>query len=172
MFYKRYKFATSFLYKMPMIVLKDMVNKHEVLSKAYVDKEDDLFYIVKGKMILPDVEDGAEDVVKVVDIPYKFGLDPIDDCPKAVVASAMKTVMKAVLKSPKFKALPEDKVNDWKKLAAGWVDNLIKKTFDDYVYYIHGNVEEFDKAYIIFCKWEGETPWFYFLKDALIEEKV
>jgi hypothetical protein len=47
---------------MPMIILKDIVNKHEVLSKAYCDKEDDLFFIAQGKMILPDVEDGAEDV--------------------------------------------------------------------------------------------------------------
>ena len=58
-----------------MIIYNDLIYGHEMFSEALIDKNinDDLFYVVRGKYIVPDCdEDTPEDEVeKVLDIPYR-----------------------------------------------------------------------------------------------------
>ncbi|CAL5978686.1 Translationally_controlled tumor protein-like protein [Hexamita inflata] len=156
---------------MPMIILKDIINKHEIASKAYITEEDWLLYKLKGKLIMPDVEDGAEDVEKVIDIPYKQALEEIPDFSKSNFASCMKAVMKAIVKTKKYTEMAPELVEEFKKKTTDWVKSTLEN-FDNYVFYSHANVEDYTKSFIVLCEWKGEEPWFYLIKDALMEEKV
>ena len=155
-----------------MIVYKDIVGNNEVLSKAYIDKEEEFFYVCKGKLILPDIEDGTnpEEVEKVIDIPYKLSLEEIEGFDKKMFMSAMKAVMKHTTKKLK-KTMDEEALKAWKTKFAAWIDTFVKNEFGDCTFYSHMSVENWDENYIIICKWVEADPFFYYLKDALKEEK-
>jgi len=153
-----------------MIIYIDILQNNEQVSKAYVVEETELFYKCKGSLILPDVEDGAEDVAKVIDIPYKQGLEEVE-LDKVTFSHALKNMMKAIAKKKTAAGMSKEDLKAWQAKASEWANNFLKE-FSDWSFYVHSSVEDYTTCYFSLCKWEGETPYFYFFKDALKEMKV
>jgi len=97
-----------------MVIYKDLIENLEVISKAYIAKETELFFECKARLITGDVEDVNDpNVEKVVDIAYKQGLDKIDDFSKASFMSCMKAMAKAALKALKKAGKTEEELKEW-----------------------------------------------------------
>ncbi|KAH0576111.1 Translationally controlled tumor protein-like protein [Spironucleus salmonicida] len=162
-----------------MIIYKDIVRNHEMFSEAIIAKdiEDPLFYVVKGKMIAPDVEEGTpeDEIEKVIDIPYYQGLDELqlDTFTAKMFQANVKSFLKPIISKIKKEGGDEAKEAFMEKVKEFMNTHCKdKKTFEQYSYYIHNDdYEHLDNCFIVICKWEGETPLFYFWKDGLKTEK-
>lgn len=153
-----------------MIIYTDIINNNEQVSKAFIVKEDDLFYVAKGSMIVPDVEDPNDETEKVIDIPYKQGLELVD-LDKTTFSLALKNIMKTIAKKKIASGMPKEEVKAWQGKASVWANNFLKE-YDDWQFYVHASVDDYTSCFFSLCKWEDGVPMFYFFKDALKETKV
>ncbi|EET02390.1 IgE-dependent histamine-releasing factor, putative [Giardia duodenalis ATCC 50581] len=151
-----------------MLIYKDIVNGDELLSDAIITSTDDLFYIVKGKMVVADGDEDDEDAEKVIDVVFRYNLTEAEFTKKTLMSN-LKKFMKAMSKSLK-KTKSEEEVTAWQEKVNAWVTGLLEK-FDDYNFYL-GASNDVESGMVVLCKWDGADPYFYYWKDALKSEKV
>lgn len=151
-----------------MLVFKDVVNNDELLSDAIITSTDDLFYIVKGQMVIADGDEEDEDAEKVIDVVFRYNLTETEFT-KKTLSSNLKKFMKAMGKAVK-KTKTDEEVAAWQEAVNKWVMNMLEN-FGDYVFYL-GASNDIETGMVVFCKWEGTDPYFYYWKDALKSEKV
>lgn len=151
-----------------MLIYKDIINGDELLSDAIITSTDDLFYVVKGKMVVADGDEEDEDAEKVIDVVFRYNLTEAEFTKKTLMSN-LKKFMKAMSKSLK-KTKSEEELAAWQEKVNAWVTGLLEK-FDDYNFYL-GASNDVESGMVILCKWEGVDPYFYYWKDALKSEKV
>lgn len=151
-----------------MLIYKDIINGDELLSDAIITSTDDLFYVVKGKMVVADGDEEDEDAEKVIDVVFRYNLTEAEFTKKTLMSN-LKKFMKAMSKSLK-KTKSEEELAAWQEKVNAWVTGLLEK-FDDYNFYL-GASNDVESGMVVLCKWEGVDPYFYYWKDALKSEKV
>lgn len=170
-----------------MKIFKDVLTGAEVVcdNDRPFDVEGDIVYTVKGRYI--DIggedygisanvdEDAAEGATgevgegkeRVVDVVHnnRYTETSYD---KASYMAHIRGYMKQLLE--KIESDADKKA--FQGNAAGFVKKVLKD-IDDYQFFIpEGNEEDPDNGMIVLCRWEEETPVFYFWKDGLKGERV
>lgn len=170
-----------------MRIYKDILTGAEVVCDNDIPFEvvGDIAYVVKGRYIDvggedygisanadEDADEGATGEVaegkqRVVDVPHnnRYTETSYD---KASYMAHIKGYMKALLE----KIEGDDAKKAFQTAAAAFVKTVLKE-IDDYQFFIpEGNDEDPDNGMIVLCKWDGETPMFYYWKDGLKGERV
>lgn len=166
-----------------MKIYRDIISNNEVVcdNDRPFEEEDGVMYVVKGRYIEVGGEDfgisanvdedagegatgeGVEDGrKKVIDVIHnnRYTETSYD---KASYMAHIKGYMKVLL----------DKIegDEAKKAFQTGAQTFVKKVIkeiDDYQFFIpEGNDEDPDNGMIVLCRWDGETPIFYFWKDGL-----
>ncbi|CAG9574623.1 putative IgE-dependent histamine-releasing factor [Leishmania major strain Friedlin] len=170
-----------------MKIFKDVLTGSEVVcdNDCPFDVEGDIMYVVNGRYI--DVggedygisanvdEDAAEGATgevaegkeRVVDVVYnnRYTETSYD---KASYMAHIRSYMKQLLE----KIENEEERKAFQTNAAAFVKKVLKD-IDEYQFFIpEGNDEDPDNGMIVLCRWDGETPRFYFWKDGLKGERV
>lgn len=172
-----------------MIIFKDKLgeNHDELLTDIYrFEKEEGgCIYKVKGKLKTEttDIDDAAIGGNASAEGPGDEGgeassVSGIDVClanrltefpiSKAQYKKYIKEYMGKVKKDMETCQCSEDEISCFMKGAASFVGKVLKE-FDEYQFFVgeHMNID----GMMILCKWEGETPYLYYFKHGLEEEK-
>jgi len=83
---------------------------------------------------------------------------------KKTYTQYMKTYLKTIVGE-----LKDDQKDDFKNNIQSFVKD-VRDNFDDYQFYVGESMDA--EGLVILCKWDGETPYLYYIKQGLIEEKV
>ncbi|CAM42310.1 putative IgE-dependent histamine-releasing factor [Leishmania braziliensis MHOM/BR/75/M2904] len=170
-----------------MKIFKDVLTGAEVVcdNDRPFEVEGDIVYVVVGRYIdvggedygisanvdedaaegaTGDVAEGKERVVDVVHN-NRYTETSYD---KASYMAHIRGYMKQLLE----KIEDEAEKKAFQANAAAFVKKVLKD-IDDYQFFIpEGNDEDPDNGMIVLCRWDGETPKFYFWKDGLKGERV
>ncbi|CCW62579.1 unnamed protein product [Phytomonas sp. EM1] len=165
-----------------MKIYCDILTNAEVVcdNDVPLKVEDDVVYVVEGRYveiggedygISANVdEDAAEGATgetadgkqRVVDVIHnnrytETGYD------KASYMAHIRAYMKKLLEHIES----EDAKKAFQTNAANFVKKVLKE-IDEYQFFIpEGNDEDPDSGMIVLCRWDGETPKFYYWKDGL-----
>jgi len=164
----------------------------EVLCDSGVQlKIEDGMFVVQGKYIElgeedfglsanvdEDADEGATAEAsdskkkKVVDIIHHNHLMETS-FDKAAYMGYVKTYLKNVIGYMKEKGADDESVKAFQSNAQAFIKKVIG-SFDEWQFFYPdmGENADYDNALVILCKWEGETPFFYYFKDGLKAEKV
>jgi len=151
-----------------MIIYKDIIHDEELLSESLISETTDLFFVVKGSMIIPPGDEEDPDAEKVLDIVFHSKLEPIKFTKKTYVSN-LKKLVKAIVKNLK-KTKTEEEVAEWQTKVNTWMSDFLEH-FDDYDFYL-GPSQDLESGFVVLAKWDGADPYFYFWKDGLKSEKV
>lgn len=151
-----------------MIVYRDIVHGDELVSESLITQTTDLFYVVKGQMIIPPGDEEDPDAEKVLDVVFHSRLEQIKFTKKAYISN-LKKLLKAIAKNLK-KTKTEEEIAEWQAKASAWTTEFLEH-FDDYDFYL-GPSQDLDAGFVVLAKWDGADPYFYFWKDGLKGEKV
>jgi len=168
-----------------MIIYKDVFSDDELLTDTFkIEEVDGIILKVEGKMTTlsnsiddsliggnksaeggddDGVEDGGVSGINIV-LNARLNECGMD---KKGYQTHIKEYMKRV-KSHLEKNQPEE-VDTFMKNMAPFIGGLLK-SFKDWTFYTGESYNS--EAMIIPCKWDGETPTFYFFKHGLVPEKV
>lgn len=165
-----------------MIIFKDIISGDELFSDTFrYELIDNCVYRVKGKTItISDNEDfdiganpSAEEASEDVAAGSTSGVDVILSCRLSETAFKKKeyqVYIKGYMKSIKEKLEAEGK--DIKEFTSG-ASKFVKGLLDDFSEWQFFQGEKMDPdAMIVLMKWDEETPYVYFFKHGLDEEKV
>eukprot|EP01118_Nematostelium_gracile_P007073 TRINITY_DN228_c0_g1_i1.p1 TRINITY_DN228_c0_g1~~TRINITY_DN228_c0_g1_i1.p1 ORF type:complete len:202 (-),score=63.81 TRINITY_DN228_c0_g1_i1:109-714(-) len=170
-----------------MKIYKDIISGDELFSDSFeMVLIDDIVYEVKSKMIQKDTEGnfdiGANPSEEGADADE--GVDSSKVTVNAVVDAArlqptsfdkkgwmdyIKTYMKLVL--DKLKKDNPDRVAEFQKGASGFVKKVLGD-FSNYDFFTGESMNIEAMIPLMFYKEDGITPYFYFFKDGVLEEKV
>lgn len=151
-----------------MLIYKDIVHSDELLSEALITSREDLFYVVKGKMIVADGDEENDEAEKVIDVVFHNNLTETAFTKKTFVAN-LKKFMKAMVKNMK-KTKTEEEVAAWQAKVTEWMTAFLED-FENHAFYL-GNSMDVETGMVVICKWDGADPFFYFWKEGLKSEKV
>lgn len=171
-----------------MLIFKDLLGEDndELFSDTYpMQTIDGILYKVKGKLTTESTdideraiggnasaEGGGEDVdassVSGIDVVLANRLVefPVS---KGVYKKHIKDYMKKVMENMAERKCSEDEVTCFKKNCSTFVASIFKE-FDDYQFFVGEHMNE--DGMMILVKWDEETPYLYFFKHGLEEEKV
>lgn len=169
-----------------MKIYKDIVSQDELLSDTFpIEVVDDCILKVKGKLRTDTTEidesalganasaegtdagDGTESSsVSGIDVVMNHNLQS-----SGMSKKAYKDYIKKYMKMVKERVTETnpDGVANWEKKVGKFVKGVLDK-FDDYEMYV-GESYNAD-GMVCLVNWEGETPYVYYFKDGLDEEKV
>jgi len=154
----------------PLVLVDDVV--YEVVGK-YIEIGGEDYGMAAN--VDEDADEGAtaeataEEKKKVIDVIHYYNLAETSFDKKSFVAY-IKGYMKSLNDVVKEKQGDEEAA----KFQAG-AQSFVKKiigSFDDWQFFYNNSVEDYDAAMCVACKWEGETPKFYFWAHGLKSEKV
>jgi len=168
-----------------MKIFKDIISGDELLSDTFpMELIDGVVYKVKGKMVTESADiagnliganqsaEGGDDEgvdpssvtgINVV-MNHKLQSSPMDKKP---YMKYIKGYMKAV--KDKLKETNPDEVDAFQKNVQKFVMDVIG-SFDDYDLYIGESYNP--DAMLPLVKWDEETPYVFFFKHGMLEEKV
>lgn len=165
-----------------MKVYRDVLTNHEVVcdNDRPFDEEGNIVYKVAGRYIEiggedfgisanvdADAEEGAtgelaEGKKRVIDVVHNNRYTETN-YDKASYMAHIKGYMKALLE----KIEDADAKKAFQANASAFVKQVLKD-IGDYQFFIpEGNEEDPDNGMIVLCRWDGETPVFYYWKDGL-----
>merc|ERR1712127_5152 len=182
-----YSFSKSELISRKMLVYKDVISGDELFSDSYpIELVDDLYYKVEGKQMKESndiderliggnaaVEEQDEDTS--VDSSVSQGINIVlthklieTGFSKETFKDWLKTYMKAL--KARVEAKDPSRVPAFQTGMQTWARNILK-TFDDWNFYLGGNMDP--EGMVILCGYKEDqiTPFFIFFKDGLEEEK-
>ena len=120
------------------------------------------------------VGEGTDDKKKrVIDVIYNNTLTETSFEKKAYMAY-IKGYLKNLIEKLKELGKSEDEIKTFQSQAQTFIKTVIG-SFDDYQFFypdMSSDNADYDTAMVILCKWEGETPYFFYFKDGLKAEKV
>jgi len=170
-----------------MKIFKDIITGDELFADAYPMKEvDDIVYEVESKVVTVEEgnyntganasEDPDAEKDEVVDANARTVNNVLDahrlqttSFDKKSYMTYIKGYMKTIL--AKLQENKPDRVAVFQKNVQTFVKNVLAK-FDDYEFYTGENMDPEGMVILKFYKEDGITPFFYFFKDGLLEEKV
>ena len=168
-----------------MKIYKDIISGDELLSDSFplVDI-DDVAYEVETKMVTksegdydiganPSAEGGGDDgfdktseqVNNLVDA-MRLQMTSFD---KKSYMGYIKAYMKSIV--DKLKETNPDRVKVFQEKIQPFIKKILG-SFDEYTFYTGENMDPEAMVAMMFYKEDGITPYFYFFKDGLVEEKV
>jgi len=168
-----------------MKIYKDIFNQDEVLSDTYPIKDiDDVVYEVEAKMISKTepgeyniggnasaeapsetYESTTAQVINVVDA-HRLCETSFD---KKAYMGYIKAYMKKVL--DKLKADGSPRAEIFQKGVQPFIKKVLEN-FNDYAFYTGNSMDIEGLVILMAYKEDGITPYFYYFKDGLEEEKV
>ena len=110
---------------------------------------------------------------KVIDVIYNNTLTETSFEKKAYMAY-IKGYLKGVVEKMKELGKDEEEIKAFQTNAQTFIKSVIG-SFDDYQFFypdMSSDNADYDTAMVILCKWEGESPYFFYFKDGLKAEKV
>lgn len=169
-----------------MKIYKDLVSGDEMFSDTYpMELLYGAVYKVKGRMVMQSTQidesafgfnasaegqgdgEGADDGMKsVIDI---VDGNKLVEMPPFAKKKDYMGHLKEYFKSVKAKLESEDDKKAFQDGAAEFVNAEIKNDFKEFQFYVGESMNP-DGMHAL-CKWDGETPEFYFFKHGLEEEK-
>jgi len=92
---------------------------------------------------------------------------------KAAYMAYIKGYLKNVIAKIKETGGSDEAVKEFQANAQTFIKKVIG-AFDEWQFFYPdmGDNCDYDNAIVILCRWEGETPFFYYFKDGLKSEKV
>lgn len=175
-----------------MKIFKCLITGDEVLADTFkMELKDNCYYVVEGKMTTvsnkideallgsnPSAEEqdeGTDDsAVSGVDVVINHKLMEIQMDKKSFKTYSQKFCKSALAKLQEKEAegvVPKGQAEAFKSNAPAFF-KMIMGNLDDYQLYGSEHFYDDDNGTLLYCKWEGETPKFYFMKDSVEEEKV
>jgi hypothetical protein len=167
-----------------MKIFKDMLNGDELLSDSFpLTLVDDVVYEVQTKMITvtegnydiganPSEEEAEEALdsgaVTVNNLVSAMRLEQTQFDKKSYMAY-IKGYMKSVL--TKLKETNPERADAFQKSIQPFIKKVLDN-FDEYSFYTGASMDPEGMIALQFYKEDGITPYFYFFKDGLLEEKV
>lgn len=170
-----------------MKLFKDLITGDEMFSDTFkIDNlHDGAVYRLKGTLVKEnttidesafgfnksaegaDEGEGVEDTaVSVIDIVSNCKLV---EMPAFASKKDYKTYLKDYFKSVKDKLESDDDKKKFQTGAMAFVTEVLTE-FKEYQFFVGESMNP-DGMHAL-CKWDGETPYFYFFKHGLEEEKV
>ena len=176
-----------------MQIFKCYFCEAEVLcDSGVVLKEENGMFEVKGKYIEignedygisanvdEDADEGAtgegtdSKKQKVVDVIHNNHLTETS-FEKPAYMAYIKGYLKGVVEKLKELGKSDEDIKAFQVNAQTFIKKVIS-SFDDWQFFypdMSSDNADYDTAMVILCKWEGETPYFYYFKDGLKAEKV
>jgi len=171
-----------------MIIFKDKLGEQqdELFTDIYpMETVNEIIYKVKGKLTTETTDDSNINIGgnASAEEPADEGTEAssvsgINVClanrlcefpvSKGAYKKHIKDFMGRVCKKMEEEGKGKDDVDCFKKNAQAFVMNVIKE-FDEYQFFVGEHMNE--DGMMILCKWDGETPYLYFFKHGLEEEK-
>ena len=165
----------------------------EVLcDSGIVLNEENGMFVIKGKYmeignedygISANVDEDAEEgatgegteskKARVVDVIHNNSLTETS-FEKPAYMAYIKGYLKGVVEKMKELGKSDEEVKQFQVNAQTFIKKVIS-SFDDWQFFypdMSSDNADYDTAMVILCKWEGETPYFYYFKDGLKAEKV
>ena len=161
-------------------------------DSGVVFQEEDCMFVVKGKYmeignedfgISSNVDEDAEEGAagegtdskkqKVIDIIHNNSLTETSFEKKAYMAY-IKGYLKNLVDHMKENGKSDEDIKAFQSSAQTFIKKVLG-SFDDYQFFypdMSSDDADYDTAMVILCKWDGETPYFYYFKDGLKAEKV
>lgn len=176
-----------------MLIFKCYFCEAEVLcDSGVVLNEKDGMFVVKGSYveignedfgISSNVDEDAEEGAtgegtenkkqRVIDVVHNNSLTETT-FEKPAYMAYIKGYLKNLVEKMKSLGKSDEDVKAFQTNAGAFIKSVIT-SFDDWQFYypdMSSDAADYDTAMVILCKWEGETPYFYFFKDGLKAEKV
>lgn len=176
-----------------MLIFKCFFCDAEVLcDSGVVLAEKDGMYVVKGRYmeignedygISSNVDEDADEGAtgegtdnkkqKVIDVIYNNHLTETS-FEKAAFMAYIKGYLKNLIEKLKANGKSDEEVKTFQTNAQTFVKSVVS-SFDDWQFFypdMSSDDADYDTAMVIYCKWDGETPYFYYFKDGLKAEKV
>ena len=110
---------------------------------------------------------------KVVDVVHNNALTETS-FEKPAYMAYIKGYLKNLIEKLKELGKSDEEVKEFQGNAQAFIKKVIT-SFDDWQFFypdMSSDDADYDTAMVILCKWEGETPFFYYFKEGLKAEKV
>jgi len=147
-----------------------------VVQGKYIELGEEDFGI--GANVDEDADEGAtaegttSNKKRVVDIIHHNHLTETN-FDKTAYMGYVKGYLKNVVAKIKESGGDDEAVKAFQTNAQTFIKKVVA-SFDEWQFFYPdmGDNADYDAAMVILCKWDGETPYFYYFKDGLKAEKV